>query len=373
MKKAFVYKLRPTKAQEAALSETLETCRRVYNGAVAERKEAWEERKESVGFARQCAALPTQKVENPFLARIHSQVAQDVLHRVDRSFQAFFRRCKSGESPGYPRFKGRGWYDSFTFPQWGNGVKLKDGRLFLSKIGLLRFCADRPLHGTPKTCTIRRRADGWYACIVCEYEPCPWPETGQNVGIDLGIEAFATLDNGERIPNPRPLKRAQRKLKFAQRRLSRRVKGSHRRRKARALLAKAHLRVQRTRLDHAHKVAHDLVSRFDTIYVEKLNIRGMLKNHPLAQAISDVGWGLFVSVLRAKAESAGRRVIEVDPRYTSQDCSDCGERVPKKLSVRWHTCPFCGFSCHRDENAARNTRKKGGDTAFGEGLAVAAS
>jgi putative transposase len=193
------------------------------------------------------------------------------------------------------------------------------------------------------------------------------------VGIDLGIEAFATLDNGERIPNPRPLKRAQRKLKFARRRLSRRVKGSHRRRKARVLLAKAHLRVQRARLDHAHKTAHDLLSRFDTITVEKLNIRGMVKNHPLAQAISDAGWGLFVSILAAKAASAGRRVIEVDPRYTSQDCSGCGERVAKKLSVRWHSCPFCGFECHRDENAARNIRKKGGGTAFGETAAVAAA
>jgi putative transposase len=293
---------------------------------------------------------------------------------VDRAFQAFFRRCKSGEKPGYPRFRGRGWYDSFSYPQFGagRGARIEDGRLILSRVGSIRLCADRPLHGKPKTCTLRRRADGWYASIVCEYEPCPWPATGESVGIDLGIEAFATLDTEERISHPRPLKRAQRKLKFAQRRLSRRAKGSNRRRKARVLLAKAHLRVQRARLDHLHKVAHDLVSRFDTIYVEKLNVRAMVKNHPLAQAISDVGWALFVSVLGGKAESAGRRVIEVDPRYTSQDCSNCGARVPKKLSERWHFCPFCGFSCHRDENAARNTRKKGGDTAFGELAALAA-
>lgn len=364
MKKAFVYKLRATKAQKAVLSETLETCRRLYNDAVAERKEAWDERQESIGFGRQCAALPAKKAENAFLAAIHSQVAQDVLHRVDRSFEAFFRRCKAGEAPGYPRFKGRGWYDSFTFPQWGNGVKFKNGRLYLSKIGTLRLCADRPIHGIPKTCTIRRRADGWYACIVCEYEPCPWPETGQRVGIDLGIEAFATLDNGERIENPRLLKRAQRKLRLAQRRLSRRSKGSHRRRKARALLAKAHLRVQRARLDHAHKVAHHLLSRFDTIYVEKLNIRGMVRNHPLAQAISDAGWGLFLSVLRSKAESAGKRVVEVNPAGTSQTCSGCGARVPKTLSLRWHSCPYCELSLHRDQNAALRMLQ------VGEGIAV---
>jgi putative transposase len=364
-RKAFVSKLRPTKAQEAVLEETLDTCRHLYNRALAERKEAWEERQESVGFARQCAALPGQKTANAFLARIHSQVAQDVLHRVDRSFEAFFRRCKTGETPGYPRFKGRGWYDSFTFPQWGNGVKLADGRLFLSKIGTVRLYADRPLHGTPKTCTIRRRADGWYACIVCEYEPCPWPETGQNVGIDLGIEAFATLDIGERIPNPRPLKRRERQLKFAQRRLSRRGKGSHRRRKARVLLAKAHLGVQRARLDHAHKVAHALVSRFDTIYVEKLNIRGMVRNHPLAQAISDAGWGVFLAVLGHKAASAGRRVVAVNPAGTSQTCSGCGARVPKALSGRWHSCPYCELSLHRDHNAAVRVRQVGGGTAVG--------
>jgi putative transposase len=364
-RKTFVYKLRPTRAQEAALSETLETCRHLCNNALRERKEAWEERHESIGFARQCAALPAQKTENAFLAAIHSQVAQEVLHRVDRSFEAFFRRCKAGEAPGYPRFKGRGWYDSFTFPQWGNGVQFVDGRLFLSKIGTLRFCADRPLHGTPKTCTIRRRVDGWYACIVCEAEPCPWPETGQSVGIDLGIEAFATLHTGERLPNPRPLKQAQRQLKRAQRRLSRRGKGSHRRRKARVLLAKVHLRIQRAGLDHAHKVAQDLVSRFDTIYVEKLNIRGMVRNHPLAQAISDAGWGLFLSILRAKAASAGRVVVEVNPAGTSQTCSGCGAHVPKALKDRWHSCPYCEVSLHRDHNAALRVLQVGGGTAVG--------
>jgi len=364
-RKAFVYKLRPTKAQETALSETLETCRWLYNYALRERKAAWENEQRSVGFAGQSAGLPAMKKALLFLPAVHSQVLQDVLHRVERSFENFFRRVKMGGAPGYPRFKGGGWYDSFTFPQWENGAKIVGGRLVLSKIGTLRLCADRPLHGTPKTCTIRRRADGWYASVVCEYEPCPWPETGQSTGIDLGIEAFATLDNGERIPNPRPLKRAQRKLKRAQRRLSRRVKGSHRRRKAGVLLARAHLGVQRARLDHAHKVAHDLASRFDTLYVEKLNIRGMVRNHPLAQAISDAGWGLFLSVLHAKAESAGRAVVEVNPAATSQTCSGCGARVPKTLSVRWHSCPYCELSLHRDHNAAIRVRQVGGGTAVG--------
>lgn len=366
MKKAFVYKLRLTREQEQKLSETLDTCRHLYNHALGERKEAWEERQQSVHFAQQSASLPALKGQNPYLSHVHSQVLQDVLHRVDRAYQAFFRRCKNGEKSGYPRFRGRGWYDSFTFPQWGNGAKFQNDRLVLSKIGSLRVCADRTLEGKPKTCTILRRADGWYAAITCEVEPEPLPPTGDSIGVDLGLECFATLSTGERITNPRCYRRAEKALKTAQRRLSRRTKGSQRRQKARALLAKAHLKVKRARLDFCHKIALDLVRRFDTIHVEALNIRGMLKSHPLAKSISDAGWATFLSVLRAKAASAGRMVVEVDPAYTSQSCSGCGTLVPKRLSERWHSCPYCGCSLHRDHNAALNIRKKGGGTAFGE-------
>jgi putative transposase len=362
---AFVYKLRPTRAQKLRLEQTLETCRRLYNRALAERKDAWEQEQRSVGFAQQCAALPETKETNAFLPLVHSQVLQDVLKRVNRSFESFFRRCKNGEKPGYPRFKGAGWYDSFTYPQWGNGVKLTGGRLFLAKIGSLRLCKDRPLAGKPKICTLIRRADGWYACIVCEIDPCPFPETGQEIGIDLGLETFARLSNGEPIENPRLYQRAHKRLRQAQRRLSRRVKGSHRRRKARVLVAKAHLKVKRARLDFCHKVALDLIERFEVIHVEKLNIRGMVRNHPLAKAISDAGWGLFLSVLHAKAASAGRVVKEVNPAGTSQTCSGCGARVPKQLKDRWHSCPYCDLSLHRDHNAAIRVLQVGGGTAVG--------
>jgi putative transposase len=317
MKKAFVYKLRPTKAQAAALERTLETCRHLYNHALAERKEAWAQEHRSVGFATQSAALPALKQANPYLPLVHSRVLQDVLHRVDRAFAAFFRRSRAGEKPGYPRFRGRGWYDSFCYPQFGpgRGVSLRDGRLVLSKIGSLRFCADRPLQGKPKTCSLIQRADGWYAAIVCEVEPEPLPSTGEAVGVDLGIECFATLSTGEQIANPKPYRRAERMLKKAQRHLSRRQKGTNRRRKAKVLLAKAHLKVKRVRLDFCHKVATGLVQRFDVLHVESLNIHGMLKNHSLAQSISDAGWGLFLTVLRAKAASAGRTVVEVNPAF----------------------------------------------------------
>lgn len=369
--KTYIHKLKPTKPQLAAMEQTLEVCRHLYNGALAERKDAWENERRSVTFAQQCASLPALKEKSAYLPNVHSQVLQDVMHRVNRSFENFFRRVKAKETPGYPRFKGENWYDSFQYRQYGNGAKFDSaGRLSLSKIGAIRVCKDRPMMGTPKTVTITRRADGWYACIACETEPEPLPKTGESVGIDVGLEFFATLSNGEAIANPRLLRRAERQLKTAQRRVSRRKRGSERRKKARVLLAKAHLRVRRARLDFCHKVAHGLVRRFDTIALEKLNIKGMVKNHHLAKSISDAGWGLFVSVLTQKAESAARQVIAVNPAYTSQDCSNCGQRVPKALSVRLHSCPHCGFEAHRDHNAALNILNKvlesGGDTAFGE-------
>lgn len=350
------------------LTETVETCRRLYNHALGERKAAYQERGESIGFARQSAGLPSLKRESPSLSRVYAQVLQDVLRRVDRAFQAFFRRVKAGEKPGYPRFKGKGWYDSFTYPQWGNGVKLDGGRLILSKIGAIRLHKDRPLEGKPKTCTVVRKADGWYAHIVCAEQPKSLPPAGKAVGIDVGLESFATLSDGTQIANPRYYRAAERKLKQAQRRLSRRVKGSNRYHKARALFAKAHLKVKRARQDFAHKIARALVNTYDHIAVEQLNIRGMLRHHPLAKSISDAGWGRFLRILIAKAASAGRVVVEVNPAGTSQVCAQCGESVPKRLAVRWHSCPYCGCELHRDHNAALNILKKGGGAAFGEAL-----
>jgi len=371
--RTYTYKLRPTKAQAAALTATLDTCRHLYNRALAERKGAWEQEQRSVTFAAQCATLPAQKRENPYLPAVHSQVLQNVLRRLDRAFDNFFRRVKAGEAQaGYPRFRGRGWYDSFCYPQWGNGAKLVDGRLVLSKIGSIRVCADRPLDGTPKTCSIVRKADGWYAHIACETTDTPLPATGESVGVDVGLTHFATLSTGETIANPRHYRAAERRLRQAQRRVSRRVKGSKRRAKARTLLAKAHLHVQRQRRDFAHKTALTLVRRFDCIAVEDLHIRGMLRNHALVKHIQDAGWGQFRTILSQKAESAAKTVIAVNPAGTSQTCSDCGSRVPKKLSDRWHSCPCCGCEMDRDHNAALNIKHRGG-TPVGEPSALAAA
>lgn len=354
MKRTYVYKLRPNRSQLAKLEDTLETCRHLYNDALAERKESWEVERDSIGYTAQCASLRQRKRSSSYLQSVHSQVLQNVLRRVDRSFQNFFRRVKSGDTPGYPRFKGRGWYDSFCYPQYGNGAKFKDGRLVLSKIGHIKVFRDRSLEGKPKSATIIRKADGWYVSVVCEVEPEPLPKTGKSVGIDVGITHFATLSTGETVANPRYYRRAERRLRKAQRRVSRRKKGSKRREKAKALLARAHQKVARSRRDHAHKTAKGLVERYDQLAVEDLNVSGMLKNRHLAKAISDSGWTQFVQILSDKAESAGRELVKVNPRNTSQKCSGCGELVRKSLATRWHSCPSCGCELDRDHNAAKN-------------------
>jgi putative transposase len=246
------------------------------------------------------------------------------------------------------------------------------GLLSLSKIGRIPIRLHRPLKGTPKTVTISREADGWYVCISCADVPVqPLPATGQETGIDLGIEAFATLSDGTRIFSPGWYRQAERALKTAQRRVSRRKKGSHRRRKAVTLLAKAHHTVRRQRQDFHHKTALALVRANDVIYHEALQPANMVKNHHLAKSISDAGWGAFLIILTHKAACAGRRVVAVNPAYTSQQCSGCGIMISKGLSVRWHACPDCGASLHRDHNAARNIERAG--QARRGGVALAAS
>jgi len=335
-------------------------CRELYNAALQERREAWQKCGVSVTEASQSAQLPAIKEVRPEYRDIHSQVLQDVLMRLDRAFQAFFRRAKNGETPGYPRFQGANRYNSFTYKQFGNGATLDNGFLIVSKIGRIAVRWSRPIEGTPKTITISREADGWYVCFSCADVPAhPLPVTGQETGIDLGIEAFATLSSGTRVFNPGWYRKAEHALKTAQRRVSRRKRGSNRRRKAVTLLAKAHLKVRRQRADFHQKTALALVRANDVIYHEDLQTANMVKNHHLAKSISDAGWGAFLSILSFKAACAGRSVVAVPPAYTSQICSGCGVLVSKGLSVRWHRCPDCGMSLHRDHNAAKNIERLG--------------
>ncbi|HEY7020933.1 MAG TPA: transposase [Ktedonobacterales bacterium] len=357
VRKTYKYKLKPTSEQERALAFVLRRCRELYNAALQERKEAWQKSGMSVTLANQSAQLSAIKEVRREYQDINAQVLQDVLTRLDRAFQRFFARVKAGATPGYPRFQGVNRYNSFTYKQVGEhgGARLENGFLVLSKIGSIAVRWSRPLGGTPKTVTISREVDGWYVCIACVDVPIQvLPATGRETGIDLGLEAFATLSDGTRIFSPGWYRNAERALKTAQRRVSRRKKGSNRRRKAVTLLAKAHQKVHRQRQDFHHKTALALVRENDTVYHEDLQVRNMVRNHHLAKSISDAGWAAFLSILSFKAACAGRRVTAVNPAYTSQTCSGCGVLVAKGLSVRWHSCPECGTSLHRDHNAAKN-------------------
>jgi putative transposase len=366
MRKAFKYKLRVSRAVSIRLTATLDICRELYNAALQERRDAYQVAGVSLNYYDQAHQLPDIKAERPDVASIHSQVLQDTLKRVQKAFDAFFRRLKIGEKAGYPRFRNKHRYDSFTFPQ--TGWKLEGDKLTLSKIGSCRVRFSRPVEGTIKTATLKREVDGWHLSFSVECNHCRYiPKTGASVGMDVGIENFATLSTGEAIANPRHLRRSERRLKTAQRSVSRKKRGGHKRRKAARLLAKQHLKVKRGRLDFAHKTSLQLIREFDDLAVEELNIRGMVKNHHLAKSISDAGWGTFLVILDAKAAEAGRRVWKVPAAYTSQDCSACGARVRKTLATREHRCVECGLVLHRDHNAARNIRGRADRLAMSKG------
>jgi putative transposase len=344
--------------QQTVLSDALGLCRFLYNAALQERRDAWRQQRVSVSFNQQSMELVGAKCECSELDGVYSQVLQDVLHRADKTFKAFFRRCQRGETPGHPRFKGRDRYDSFTYPQLG--FKLVGNTLQLSKIGQIKIKLHRPIVGKVKTVTIKRACGKWYAIFSCDIGDVPAKRLlGNPVGMDVGLESFAVLSDGTTIENPRCLRKSEDALAARQRRLSAKVKGSARRRKARLLVAKAHLKIKRQRRDFAHKTARKMVEKYDLIAFEKLNINGMVHNHCLAKSVSDAGWGSFLAILSNKAEEAGCTAVAVNPRGTSIQCSYCGFLVQKTLSIRQHICPNCGVSVSRDFNASRNIIRLG--------------
>jgi len=360
MLKAFKYRIYPTKAQRSKMEQTLELCRWTYNETLAYRKNSFEQEGKSRSKYETHNLLPEWKKNKPELKEVFSQTLQNVQERVDLAFKAFFRRVKAGETPGYPRFKGKGWYDSFTYPQLG--FKLSFGKLRLSKIGDIKIKLHRPIEGKIKRLTVRRSSTGkWFACFSVEIDDPPKPpwKDGLMAGIDVGLESFATLSNGEKIDNPRFFRSEEKALAKAQRRLSKYEKGTFERRKALKVVQRTHERIANRRYDFAHQVSHGLVERFGLIAFEDLSITNMLKNHCLAKSISDAAWRMLVITTSYKAESAGSMVVLVDPRNTSQLCSRCGLKVTKSLSERVHECPQCGLVMDRDENAAINILRLG--------------
>ncbi|HEX5546466.1 MAG TPA: transposase [Ktedonobacterales bacterium] len=366
LRKTYKYKLNPTPEQERDLARVLGLCRALYNTALEQRITAWERCHVSVSRFEQEAELKDIRAAFPEYATIHSHILQDVLARLDKTYQDFFRRSTRssvGQIPGFPRFQGRNRYHSFTYKEYGNGARLDNGFLVLSKIGRVAVRWSRPegpWEGTPKTVTLSREADGWHVCFSCAEVPAqPLPPTGKETGIDIGLKVFLITADGQVVENPRLYRRGEKQLAKAQRRVSKRKKGSKRRGKAVRWLGKAHQHVKRQRADFQHKTALSLLRTYDTIYLEDLRVANMVRNRLLAKSISDASWGQFRIILEVKAAWAGRRVVAVPPAYTSQDCSGCGERVPKSLSVRTHVCTTCGLVLDRDENAARNIQWAG--------------
>jgi len=360
MRKTFKYRLNPTPAQERAMLATLTECRWLYNHLLEQRKTTYEESGDTLSLYDQQATFGLLKVERPALVGVHSQVLQNVAVRLDLAFKAFFRRIKAGEKePGFPRFRGRERYDSFCYPQ--SGYRLNGARVFLSKIGHVKAIIHRPLEGVVKTCCVRRTSAGkWFVSFSCEVEDAPLSATDTVVGIDVGLEKFATLSTGEQIANPRFFRRDERALARAQRRLSKEPRpgkgqrATPARRKRRKVVARIHERIANRRADFAHQESRKVINVYGVVAVEDLSINTMVHNHCLAKSIHDAAWRQFIACLTYKAEDAGRRVVAVNPAYTSQTCSQCGHRARKELSDRVHRCSCCGVVLDRDHNAALN-------------------
>jgi len=381
--KAYKYRLYPNKEQARKLQWTLDRARELYNAALQERRDAWQMCKVSISYTQQAAQLPEIKEIRPEYHDIHSQVLQDVLRRVKKAYDNFFRRVKAGKTPGYPRFQGYGRYDSFTFPQSGFSLT-EDNRVCLSKIGTLKVKFPKgkkanPPTGTMKTCTVKREGEYWSIVFTCEVEQAVvYHRSSEAVGIDLGLLHFATLSDGSTVENPRHLRQAEQKLKKLQEALSRKKRGSKRRRKAAGRVGKAHRHIRSQRKDFHHKEARKLVKSYQIIVFEKLQPANMSKRPEpkqdeatgqyvpngasakagLNKSILDAGWGQFQQICKNKAECAGSRIVFVSPKYTSQMCSGCGAIVQKELEERWHTCS-CGCSLDRDHNAAINILRLG--------------
>ena len=350
MRKTYKYRLFPTDAQHRALDAQLGEACRLYNAALQERRDAYQKRGVSLNYYDQAQQLKEIR-QTGSLDLANYSACQDILRRVEKTFKAFFRRIKAGQKAGYPRFKSRRRFDSYTFPSYGDGCRLTEARLYLQGVGHVKVKLHRPVHGVIKTITIKRECGKWYACFSVEVVGEPLPDTDTCIGIDVGLTAFATLADGTEVENPRYYQRAQARLRLAQRRVARRKRGGKNCRKAVLLLQKAHAKIKNQRADFQHKVARQLVNTYGVIAVEDLNIKG-LASGMLAKSVNDAGWSAFIAKLVYKAAEAGRQLVHVDPRGTSQACL-CGAAVPKTLSQRWHQCPDCGLSAARDHVSAQ--------------------
>ena len=363
--RTYRYRLYPTKPQEAAMLETLRLTRTLYNAGLEQRREAYRKHGKTLSAYDQQRELTALKAECPEFAGVYSHVLQDVFDRLDKAYKAFFSRIKKGaKRAGFPRFKPAQRWDSFKFKQcWDNrkndwtacGKPVDGGRrISIPKIGNVKVKLHRPLEGKPKSLQIVHDCGQWFAVYACEVPKNPLPATGSSVGLDLGTTWFAVTSDGEFIENPRHLGNSLKKLRVQQRTVARRKKGGNRRRKAVRQVAKTHRKVRRQRMDFQHKTARRLVNEHDVIAHENLQVGNMAQSN-LARSILDAGWAGFLFQLAAKAESAGRQVIAVDPRYTSQRCHACGHTGKEnRVNQATFRCVQCGHTANADHNAAKN-------------------
>ncbi|MEM6751637.1 MAG: transposase [Cyanobacteria bacterium P01_C01_bin.38] len=379
MRTSYQYRLKPNKEQREKIDNTFLLLRYQYNYQLAQRFDWYEKNRCSINrcplvchlpelkdkpnrFSQQ-ASLKQLKKERPWYKAIHSQVLQEVPKKVEMAFDRWLKGDCNGKKSGRPRFKGVGQYKTFTYPQFKQH-HFVGNKITLSKIGDVKVIVHRPLPDgfVIKTVSVTRKADGYYVTLILDNKEVPTVKPDFNteniVGIDVGLIDFYVASDNTRIAAPKHLRKAERKLKSTQRKVSRRKKGSNRRKKAIKQLGIKHKKVADTRKDFHFKTAKKLLSKYDVIAVEKLNVKGLARTR-LAKSIHDAGWSQFVNILTFKAENAGLRVIAVSPNGTSQECSSCGHVVKKPLSQRMHNCPVCHTSICRDWNAAINIRNRG--------------
>lgn len=379
VRKAFKYRIYPSKAQVSNLENQFSMCRHLYNHALGERKSTYEQTGGTITYNMQANQLPRLKIERPWYKGVYSQVLQDVLKRLDNGYQAFFRRVKEGaEDPGFPNFKKRGQWTSITYPQYSS---FPSDRICVSKVGTIKTVYHREIPETAqvKTLTISKDGCKWFACfsVVLPLDIEPKRDLQNPVGIDLGLIDFLYDSDGFSVPAPKYLRKSQDKLTRLQRRFAAAGKRAPKWYKLLRAIQKCHYKISCQRNDFLHKTANALLAKSDVVFHENLNIKGMSRRPKpvqgedgtylpngaaakggLNKSISDAGWYRFLRFLGCKALELGKRVIDVPAHYTSQKCSCCGQIVKKSLSVRTHACP-CGFVANRDHNAALNILRLG--------------
>jgi len=361
MRKTYKFRLLGNKAMFVKADAWLCLCRCLYNTALSQRISIYRQNKGNVSCYDQINQLPELKREFPEYYGMSSHTSQDVIERLDKAYSSFFRRIKSGNGKsGFPRFKGKDRYDSFTLKD--TGWKLEGKYLIINKIGRFKLRLSRDIEGNIKSINIRRESDKWYVCFNCDgVSEKKLPKLDNQIGLDVGVKSFLVDSEGVAIGNPKYFSKAEGSLRIMQRTLSRRKKGSNRRKDARILVSKAHGKIKNQRNDFLHKLANRYIDNYGTLVFEDLNIMGLVRNHNIAKSIMDAGWGKFYELCAYKAEEAGRQVIRI-PRFepTSKKCSQCGAvNHELKLSDRTWVCQSCGVLHDRDYNAAKNIKRVG--------------